>query len=190
MLRKRFLALLFIAAAVGFGLLWIEDYTTQKTQENIDSASLLPDYYGEGLRNRSYTEEGLFERQLIASHSIHYPAKKLTEFDDPEVHSVADNGDIWVMKSLRGFHYEELKTLLLQQDVLVTPFAEYSSDDPLQTSIKTSELTLYIEDKIATTDKPVTVTSIDGQIDAVGMIIKLDQQKIEFLSQVKSRYVP
>ncbi|MBL4796254.1 MAG: LPS export ABC transporter periplasmic protein LptC [Oleispira sp.] len=189
MLRKRFL-LLFIAAAVGIGLLWIEDYTTQKTQDNINSASVLPDYYGEGLRNRSYTKEGLFERQFIASHSIHYPSKKLTEFNDPEVHSVADNGDIWVMKSLLGFHYEDLKTLLLQQDVLITPLAELNSNDPLQTSIRTSELTLYTEQKLAKTDKPVKVTSADGHIDAVGMIIKLDQQKIEFLSQVKARYAP
>lgn len=189
MLRKRIL-LLFIAAVVGLGLLWIEDYTTQKTQENIDSASVLPDYYGEGLRNRSYTEEGVFERRFIAQKSVHYPIQKLTEFDDPELHSVADNGDIWLLKSLLGFHYEVTKILLLQQDVLVTPLSEHLGDEAIQTSIRTSELTLYTEEKLAKTDKPVKVTSIDGQIDAIGMIIKLDQQKIEFLSEVKARYAP
>ena len=189
MLRKRFLLLL-SAAAVGIGLLWIEDYTTQQTQDSIDSASSLPDYYGEGLRNRSYTNKGLFEREFIASHSIHYPVKKLTEFDDPEVHSVSDNGDIWVLKSLLGFHYEDLKTLLLQQDVLITPLSELISGEPLQTTIRTSELTLYTDEKIAKTDKPVEVTGIDGKLNAVGMIMKLDQQTIEFLSQVKARYVP
>ncbi|MFT4766546.1 MAG: hypothetical protein ACI9OH_003675, partial [Oleispira sp.] len=33
MLRKRFI-LLFIVVSVGLGLLWIEDYTTQSTQED------------------------------------------------------------------------------------------------------------------------------------------------------------
>jgi len=187
MLRKRFL-LLFIAAAVGIGLLWIEDYTTAQTQENIESASLLPDYYGEGLRNRSYTETGMLEREFIASHSIHYPAQQLTQLDDPEVHSVADDGDIWVLKSLLGFHYEARKTLFLQQDVLVTPFSELSTGTALQNSIRTTELTLFTEEKLAKTDKPVEVISLNRQINAVGMIIKLDQQKIEFLSQVKARY--
>jgi lipopolysaccharide export system protein LptC len=189
MLRKRFL-LLFIAAAVGLGLLWIEDYTTQKTQDNIDSASVLPDYYGEGLSNRSYTAEGVFERRFIASHSIHYPVQKLTEFTDPELHSVANDGDIWMLKSLLGFHYETTKTLLLQQDVLVAPLSEYLGGEAIQTSIRTSELTVYTEEKLAKTDKPVEVTSSDGQINAIGMIIKLDQQKIEFLSEVKARYAP
>jgi LPS export ABC transporter protein LptC len=189
MLRKRFL-LLFIAAAVGIGLLWIEDYTTTQTQENIESASLLPDYYGEGLRNRSYTEEGALEREFMASHSIHYPAQKLTKFDDPKIHSIDDDGDVWVLKSILGFHHETRKTLILQQDVLVTPLAELNSGAPLQNSIRTTELTFYTEEQLAKTDKPVEVISINGQINAVGMIIKLDQQKIEFLSQVKARYVP
>jgi lipopolysaccharide export system protein LptC len=189
MLRKRFL-LLFIAAAVGIGLLWIEDYTTTKTPENIERASLLPDYYGEGLRNRSYTEEGKLEREVMASHSIHYPAQKLTELDDPKIHSIDNDGEIWVLKSILGFHYEELKTLVLQQDVLVAPLAELNSDTTLQNSIRTTELTFYTEKNLAKTDKPVEVMSINGQINAVGMIIKLDQQKIEFLSQVRARYVP
>jgi len=189
MLRKRFL-LLFIAATVGLGLLWIEDYTTQETQNNIDSASVLPDYYGDGLRNRSYAPDGALKRRFIASHSAHYPSKKITEFENPELHSISDDGDVWVMKSLLGFHYEVTKILLLQQDVLITPLSEYLGDEPIQTSIRTSELTLYTEEQLGKTDKPVKVTSIDGQIDAIGMIIRLDQQKIEFLSEVKARYAP
>lgn len=189
MLRKRIL-LLIIAAVVGLGLLWIEDYTTQKTQENIDSASVLPDYYGEGLRNRSYTEEGAFERRFMARKSVHFPVQKLTEFNDPELHSVADDGAVWLLKSVLGFHYEVTQILLLQQDVLITPLSEFLAKEANPTSLRTSELTLYTEEKLGKTDKPVTVTSNEGQIDAIGMIIRLDQQKIEFLSEVKARYAP
>ena len=96
MLRKRFL-LLFIAAAVGIGLLWIEDYTTAQTQENIESASLLPDYYGEGLRNRSYTETGMLEREFIASHSIF----QLVKFIESWANEVEQNTNKVVAKSDR-----------------------------------------------------------------------------------------
>jgi len=185
MLRKRFL-LLFIAAAVGLGLLWIEDYTTQTTQEDNDSATLLPDYYGEGLRNRTYNKSGKFERQFNARRSVHYPAQNLTEFSQPKVKTVAENGETWLIQSLLGVHYEKDQTLVLQQDVQLTPGDENTS----QVIIRTSELTLYNKSKIAKTDKAVEVISLNGRIDAVGMIVKLDQQRVEFLSQVRAKYVP
>jgi LPS export ABC transporter protein LptC len=120
MLRKRFL-LLFIAASVGIGLLWIEDYTAQTTQEDNDSVSLLPDYYGEGLRNRSFDETGTFERQFNARRSVHYPAQNLTEFSQPTLKTVSDEGETWIIQSLTGIHYEDDKRLVLKQDVQIAP---------------------------------------------------------------------
>lgn len=190
MLRKRFL-LLFIAAAVGLGLLWIEDYTEQSSQEDNESASLLPDYYGEGLNNTTFDESGGFERQFEARRSVHYPAQKLTEFNQPKVKSIADNGDVWLIQSLSGIHFESDKRLVLQQDVQISPLQakdELQSEDDVV--IRTSKLTLLNQTNIAKTDKAVEVVSLNGRIDAVGMIIKLDQQRIEFLSQVKAKYAP
>ena len=190
MLRKRFL-LLFIAAAVGIGLLWIEDYTTQSTQEDNESVSLLPDYYGEGLRNRTFDETGTLERQFNARRSVHYPAQRLTEFSQPKVKTVADDGEVWIIQSLSGIHYEDDKKLVLKQDVQISPFvASNSTASDKNVLIRTNELTLLNASKIAKTDKPVEVISLNGRIDAVGMIIKLDQQRVEFLSQVKAKYVP
>ncbi len=185
MLRKRFL-LLFIAAAVGIGLLWIEDYTTQSTQEDNESVSLLPDYYGEGLRNRTFNENGQFERQFNARRSVHYPAQNLTEFSQPKVKTVDDDGDTWLIQSLSGIHYEKDQTLVLKQDVQLAPSKENASN----VIIRTSELTLFNKSRIAKTDKPVEVISLNGRIDAIGMVVKLDQQRVEFLSQVRAKYVP
>ena len=189
MLRKRFL-LFFVAAAVGIGLLWIEDYTLAR-QEHNSSVSQLPDYYGEGLRNRSFNQDGSLQRQFNALRSIHYPAQKLTEFSQPKVQTVSDEGEIWIIQALTGIHYEESQTLLLQQDVLIAPLTnpeQHHSDEHV--NIRTSKLTLFNQTKIAKTDQPVEVISKNGRIDAVGMVIKLDQQRIEFLSQVKARYAP
>jgi len=190
MLRKRFL-LLFITAAVGIGLLWIEDYTSSSTQDNNDGASLLPDYYGKGLRNRTFDVNGHFERQFNALSSVHYPALKLTEFTQPKVKTVSDKGEVWVIQSLSGIHYEVDQRLVLTEDVQLAPI----NDNERNTSeksmvIRTSELTILNQSKIAKTDKPVEVISLNGRIDAVGMVIKLDQQRVEFLSQVKAIYAP
>ena len=194
MLRKRFL-FLFIVVMVGLGLLWIEDYTTQTTEENIEGASQLPDYYGEGLKNRTYSEAGTLQNQFEAQRSTHYPTKRYTALTLPKVTTVADNGDEWVIQSLTGTHFEDEQTLVLKQQVLISPSASASLASGLSNNqetaiIRTSKLTLFTETKIAETDQPVEVISPNGRIDAIGMIIKIDQQRVEFLSQVKARYAP
>ncbi|MFT4764711.1 MAG: LPS export ABC transporter protein LptC [Oleispira sp.] len=190
MLRKRFL-LLFIVVAVGIGLLWIEDYTTQSTQENTEGVSLLPDYYGEGLKNRTFNDSGALEQQFNAQRSVHFPTQRFTELTQPKVRTTADDGEVWLIQSLAGTHFEDEKKLILQKEVQISPATSSdlnNSED--MAMIRTSKLTLFTQSKIAKTDQPVTVTSLHGRIDAVGMIIKLDQQRVEFLSQVKAKYVP
>ena len=190
MLRKRFI-LLFIVVAVGLGLLWIEDYTTQTTEENSEGVSQLPDYYGEGLTNRTFNEKGTLEHQFDAASSVHYPSQKHTELTLPKVKTLADNGEIWIIQSKAGTHFEKEDKLILEQDVLISPASPAELKNPEETVIiRTSKLTFFTESKIAKTDRPVQVTSQNGHIDAVGMIMTLDQQRVEFLSQVKSKYVP
>jgi LPS export ABC transporter protein LptC len=190
MLRKRFI-LLFIVVSVGLGLLWIEDYTTQSTQENNEGVSLLPDYYGEGLKNRTFSDSGALEHQLNAQRSVHFPIQRLTELTQPQIKIIADDGQVWTLQSLFGVHVEDDKKLVLNQDVQISPttYSELNNNVDA-TIILTSKLTLFTESKIAKTDQPVEVISINGRINAVGMIIKMDQQRVEFLSQVKAKYVP
>ena len=190
MLRKRFL-LLFIVAAVGIGLLWIEDYTTQSTQENSEGVSALPDYYGEGLKNRTFDDNGALEHQFNAQRSVHYPVQRFTELTQPKVTTIADDGEVWIIQSLSGVHFEDDKKLVLQQDVQISPAASSELNHTEDAAIiRTSKLTLFTQSKIAKTDQPVEVISLNGRIDAVGMIIMIDQQRVEFLSQVKAKYVP
>jgi LPS export ABC transporter protein LptC len=190
MFRKRFLLLL-IVVSVGVGLLWIEDYTTQSTQENNEGVSLLPDYYGEGLKNKTFSDSGALAHQFDAQRSVHFPVQQLTKFTQPQIKTIADDGQVWIIQSLSGVHFEDDNKLVLKQDVQISP-ATYPELNNNQDAaiIRTSKLTLFTESKIAKTDQPVEVISLNGRIDAVGMIIKMDQQRVEFLSQVKAQYVP
>jgi LPS export ABC transporter protein LptC len=190
MLRKRFL-LLFIVVSVGIGLLWIEDYTTQSTQENNEGVSLLPDYYGEGLKNLTFSVSGALEHQLDAHRSVHFPEQRITELTQPRIKIIADDGQVWTIQSLSGLHVEDDKKLVLNQNVQISPttYSELNNNEDAGI-IRTSKLTLFIESKIAKTNQPVEVISLNARIDAVGMIINMDQQRVEFLSQVKAKYVP
>lgn len=191
MLRKRFV-FLFIVISVGIGLLWIEDYTTQSTGENKDGAALLPDYYGEGLKNKTFNNNGGLDSQFEAQRSVHFPDRRIAELTLPKFTTTADDGEEWVIKSLSGTHFEDHKKVLLKNDVVVSPAnpALLETNQYKYATILTDELTLFTDTKIAQTDKPVEVIDFRSRINAVGMIINIDQKRVEFLSQVNAKYEP
>lgn len=178
---------------VGFGLLWIENYTTQITRENTEGASVLPDYYGEGLKNRSFNNNGQLESQFEAQRSVHYPDKKLAELTLPKFTTTTDDGEEWVIQSLTGTHFENDKLMVLKDNVVISPLPSTPTDASNSSdfaTITTNELTLFTETNIARTDKPVEVINLYSRVNAVGMIINIDLKRVEFLSQVNAKYEP
>ena len=188
MLRKRFL-LLFSAAMVGLGLLWVEDYTRQSTLDINDSAQLQPDYYGQGLSSLSFSSQGSLKRQLKAQRSTHYPKQQIAEFSLLNFSLLQDSGERWQIEAKVGVHYQQTDRLLLQQDVRVS---SHSRDPTVgnQVSLFTQELILLNQQQQAKTDKAVRIEYPLGQLEAKGMKIDFNTQRIDFLSQVKARYAP
>jgi LPS export ABC transporter protein LptC len=81
-----------------------------------------------------------------------------------------------------GFDSNDKLTLI--GNVVVKQILENGEPSELQTSI------LYLEPsrRYAQTDKPVIITDARGTINATGMKIFFDEQRIELLSKVVSRY--
>lgn len=82
----------------------------------------------------------------------------------------------------KGFNSND--KLTLTGNVVVKQILENGETSELQTSI------LYLEPsrRYAQTDKPVIITDARGTINATGMKIFFDEQRIELLSKVVSRY--
>lgn len=67
---------------------------------------------------------------------------------------------------------------------------EHFSIDQRVTTLKTSELVLDTDNKVAYTSKAVTISSSLGEITAVGMEADITDRKIKLLSKVKGRHQP
>ena len=57
-------------------------------------------------------------------------------------------------------------------------------------TLTTPALNVWPKKDYAETDQPVTVVSDGLRLDAVGMKAYIDDQRVEFLSQVRGRYEP
>jgi len=186
-MRKRYV-LLVMTLLFGLALVGVDQYTRELNISNTQASDSEPDYYGEQLYSREYSEVGQLSQTLSALASQHFPLRQVTEFTAPVIESTDDSGDTWQVVAERGELIDRENVLQLRQQVEIRPLNQ--SDDRKNVVIQTEALDYYTEQQLARTDLPVVVTSPDTRITAVGMTIDLKRQRMEFLSEVQTFYVP
>lgn len=184
-MRKRYL-LLILTMIFGLAMLAVDRYTEELLPTLSEQQSQEPDYYGEGLLNRQYGKDGVLSNTFVAANSTHYPFSQLTEFANPVVMTNDEQGKRWQVVAESGRINDNDHILYLKKDVEIRPL----NDDAEPMLIETQSLTYNSKTRIAETQDPVTITGRQTRINAVGMIMDIDRQRLEFKQQVKTHYVP
>ncbi|MCA6063426.1 LPS export ABC transporter periplasmic protein LptC [Thalassolituus marinus] len=182
-MRKRYL-LLIVTLVFGLALMAVDRYTQELVPFQTDSSVREADYYGEGLFSRQYGASGSLDQTFMAARSIHYPQEQRTEFSGPILTSTDDDGKQWQVTALQGEIQDNDHLLYLIGDVEIRPV----SDNAM--IIQTPALVYNSDTRIAETSDPVTITSPQIRVNATGMTMDLDRQRIEFRSEVTTHYVP
>ena len=185
-MRKRWL-LLIITAFFGLALLAVDRYTSELTPAGADQADNEPDYYGEKLISRQYSDEGIQSQKFTADSSSHYPGIGNTYFSQPEFTVLDEEGSQWLISAVEGPMTDADKTLQLINDVKIRPLDTAANHNLL---IRTERLTYHHSTGIAETDQLVTITSDRANMTAVGMRMDVPAQHIRFNAEVNSRYEP
>ncbi|MCT7360299.1 LPS export ABC transporter periplasmic protein LptC [Thalassolituus pacificus] len=186
-MRKRYLLLL-LTLFFGLALLAVDRYTQEQAPALSEQQNHEPDYYGEGLYNRQYDNSGKLQQTFVAARSTHYPQTKSTLFAEPLLMSADDEGQTWQVNALEGTMLDDEQSLRLVGQVEIRPLnPTQPSDDIL---VETSTLTYHSRQQLAETDQPVIITSPQTRINATGMTLDIARQRMEFKSQVDTRYVP
>ncbi len=186
-MRKRYLLLL-LTLIFGLALLAVDRYTQEQTPPLSELQNHEPDYYGEGLYNRQYDSNGELQQTFVAARSTHYPQTKSTLFTGPLLMSDDDDGQTWQVNAREGTLQDNEQSLRLIGQVEIRPLDPADAADDIL--VETSILTYHSRQQLAETDQPVTITSPQTHINATGMTLDIARQRMEFKSQVDSRYVP
>ena len=186
-MRKRYLLLL-LTLFFGLALLAVDRYTLEQAPALSELQNHEPDYYGEGLHNRQYNSDGELQQTFVAARSTHYPQTGSTLLSEPLLMSEDDDGQTWQVNANEGTLLDNEHSLRLIGDVKIRPLNPADAADDLL--IETSTLTYHSRQQLAETDQPVTITSPQTHINATGMTLDIARQRMEFKSQVDSRYVP
>lgn len=148
-----------------------------------------PSYIATDINNTHFNKTGFLDHEIFAEKATNFNEDELTNFEKPKVivyihNDQTDTTTVWQMTSQKGALYQQ-KKLVLSQNVLVKNI----SLDQLVQTIKTEELTLFLNKKELSSDLLVTWEGPQIEQQGVGMWASLVTEEIIIKDQTKAVYL-
>lgn len=182
---KQILVILLIAGVLGGVSYWyfrpedpIPKFLTISQPTSVE-------LYAEGIKRRTFDEQGQLESTVSASTLSQLDAAGNGLVDQPLIVLYENQQPKWQISSLVA----DLKAdgiTQFQQDVEIRSLVGWDENWKLNTDL----LTFDPERKYAYTEHPVTMSSTNGQLTAIGMELDLTAEIVEFKADVNAVYDP
>ncbi len=188
MWRKLTLPLVVAALAwLSAEWLWEQEAETPAEAPLADVES--PDAFMEGVVMRAMNTQGRPRYEMRATRAVHFSRGDRTEFNTPFITFYRPDGKLWTLAAERGRASDGDRDILLSGEVLMRrPQNPAQPTGPAAVEVFTRELRIFSDREYAETDQPTTIVHAYGQVDAVGMKVWFEQERLQLLSQVKGIY--
>ncbi|MFT6927627.1 MAG: lipopolysaccharide export system protein LptC [Psychromonas sp.] len=148
-----------------------------------------PSYIATDINSTHFNKSGFLDHEIFAEQATNFNEDELTNFKKPKVivyiyNEQTDSNTIWQMTSENGALYQQDK-LVLSNNVLVKNL----SLDQLVQTIKTEELTLFLDKKELSSDLLVTWEGPQIHQQGVGMWASLITEEVIIKDQIKAVYL-
>lgn len=147
----------------------------------------LPDAYMEQVNYQEFNSEGRLHAQLTTPRLTHYPDNDTTLFLKPNMRLITKKNIHWHVTALHGQSDKGSEKVLLWDNVVI--HQPKQPDNP-ETTIKTSQLTVYPDKQTAETKQAVRIMRPGSITTAVGMTANFKTGVFKLLSQSKGHYEP
>lgn len=182
--RRRWLVVLGLALAAGLSG-WLYYWLDEEPAEPRARRSLTPDYYMVNFERTTMGVDGAPHNVLRADYMQHFPDDDSTELENPSMEVYNADGPPWYIKAERGWVGADQEVVLLFGPVRVW---RNNSLGDRELEVITTDLRILPDSQYAETDQPTTIISRTSVTHAIGMRADLGDQKLELLSEVRSRY--
>ncbi|ABM04593.1 hypothetical protein DUF1239 [Psychromonas ingrahamii 37] len=147
-----------------------------------------PSYIATDINSTHFNKTGFLDYKIFADKATNFNEDELTNFKKPKVivythNDQTDTTTIWQITSAVGALYQQDK-LVLSKNVLVKNL----SLDQLVQTIKTEQLTLFLDKKELSSDLLVTLEGPQIHQQGVGMWASLVTEEVIIKDQIKAVY--
>jgi lipopolysaccharide export system protein LptC len=139
------------------------------------------DYFLINTETIQFDSQGLLDTIASSENVQHNPKNDIAELLNPSVQLYRDGALAWTLKAQAGEIHNKGSKVILNRRVTVV-----SSDQ--QTRLKTPQLTVFPQKKLAKTKQPVTLLNPNGFTRSIGLDANLQTREIKLLKQVRSQY--
>lgn len=181
--RKNLLIAAFALLLVLLGN-WLAEQGVKQVDKALAPEPLVQrDYYLNDVTITEMDEQGLPQHRLQARQLNHFSATEQTELQQPDLQILEQNQVVWHVVADHGTLDQLGDEVLLQGKVRLT-----QSGDQAPLRLTTPALRIQPKQGRADTDQPVTLVQGNNRVQAIGMRIEQQQQRLLLLSQVRGRY--
>ena len=185
--RNSLLLVLLLLTLVGAGYWSYDSGLNIVPQKKATEIRKNADYYLLNAEITQYDPHGQLDYTLTARAITHYPHNDTTLIQRPHLENLSDPDKPVVADALNGKMLPGNQDIELWDNVVMT---ETTRATGKQQRMDTDFLTIYSEKALATTDKPVLITSPTGTTRAIGMDAYYQQGLVKLKSRVRGHHTP
>lgn len=182
--RWKLALFLVIIAALSY---WVLEKLTGDELSKLNKLAHYPDYYLENFTTLTMNQDGKPKNRLIANYMAHYPDDNTSELHKPELEIFRQDKPPIIVNSDKGWVTSNNEVVLLKGNVYLHQNDEFGE---LKLELITEDARVLVDQKYAETDKPATLVNKRSVTNSIGMRAYLQEQRMEFLSNVHTTIEP
>ena len=163
---------------------WLLKHLGENEQTRQTALSHDPDYYMEDFTTLTMNQDGTPKNRLYADYMAHYQDDDTTELLKPKLEIYRKNRTPIFVTADKGWVTSDNEVILLAGDVYLR---ENDNDGLLKLEVITSDARILLKQDYAETDKSITINGKHGTVKSVGMRAYLQEERIEFISNVRGK---
>ena len=179
------LAIILIVVA-GFSY-WTLEKLTGDDVSKLSKLAHYPDYYMENFTTLTMNQDGTPKNRLTGVYMAHYPDDNTTELDEPELEIFRKDKPPIIVNADKGWVTSNNEVVLLSGNVYLHQNDEFGE---LKLELITEDARVLVDQKYAETDKNATLIVKRSVTNSIGMRAYLQEQRMEFLSNVQTTIEP
>jgi len=166
---------------------WTLKKLTEDSSSSLNKLAHYPDYYMENFTTLTMNQDGTPKNRLNAVYMAHYPDDNTSELHQPEYEIFRLNRPPVIVTADKGWVTSNNDVILLSGNVYLHQNDEFGN---LKTELIAEDARVLVDQKYAETDNAATLISGRTVTNSIGMRAYLQEQRMEFLSNVQTTIEP
>jgi len=165
-------------------------WALEKLSHDITKPSKLahyPDHYLENFTTLTMDQDGIPKNRLNARYMAHYSDNNTSELHKPEFELFRQDRPPIIVNADKGWVTSNNEVILLTGNVYLHQNDEFGER---KFEVITEDVRILLDQNYVETDKPVTLINKRSVVNAIGMRAYLQEERMEFLSNVQITIEP